>query len=360
MNAFLVGWIAVAFARSPLLPTPAGPIPVDPSQEGPHPWAQTEWWHVHADLVEPSTGENLHLFAAFLVERTANDSVIGVPVSLAMPVFHTAFVRIQGDDGAWEADREAFPDVFAAGFRPSTEAIPLDVHHGDWRLTWERGTAVLSVSAGSQSLELTLTPTRPVTLPGDGGRVELPIGYAHDWMQYERMTATGTWRDHGRERWVEGIGFYKHQWGRLYDPAVAGFEWVSFDLPDGRSFAVAWVDGKGSRGVPGTLAFYSTAAGVTIPVDPAEMTFTPVRTWRSPRSRAVWPVEWYLTAPGIALRVASERDDQELWTFPASIYCGPARISGTVDGAPIDGPAFVEQVGADDARFRFLYRSEAP
>lgn len=360
MSPMLALLLGAAIARSPLTPTPEGPISADASEQGPHPWAQTEWWHVHADLIERATGAELHVFAAFLVERTANDRVAGIPVSALLPRFHTAYVRLATDDRAWDADREGFPDGFVAGFRPATAEIPLDVHHGDWRLTWEHGTAVLSVSAGPERVAITLTPTRGPTLPGDGGRVELPVGHAHDWMQYERMAVTGTWREHGRERRVEGTGFYKHQWGRLYDPAVSGFEWASFDLADGRSLAVAWVDGGGSRGVPGSLAFWSTPDGATIPIDPAEVTFAQVRSRHSRRSGASWPVAWDLTAPGIALRVTSLRDDQELWTFPAAIYAGPALFSGTVDGASVDGLAFVEQVGAQAPRFRFLYRSEAP
>lgn len=327
-----------------------------PDDDGPHPSAQTEWWHVHAELTDVATGEPLRLFTGFVVERTDLDRVAFVPVPAGVNPFHAAYVRMARGSRAWVEDRENFPDVFTAGFRGDG----LDVHHGDWRLRREGEALVLAVGAGSARTELTLTTTRPATRPGADGRVEMPKGAAHLWVQEERMKVTGRWSEGGRTRWVEGTGFAKHQWGRIYTPALDGFQWISADLPDGRSLSVAWLRDDQEVGVAGSMAWLSGPDGTRADLDPSTLTVTPTRTWRSPRSGARWPVAWTVRGDGLDLTINAEKDAQELWVFPASIWAGPTRVTGTVDGAPVDVTGFAEQAGAQMPALRGLFYSAPP
>lgn len=352
----MIPLLLLACAVHDLRAVPPGATPVLPDDHGPHDDAQTEWWHVHAELVDVATGEPLRLFAAFVAERTDLDRALFLPVPLAVNPFHTAYVRLANAERAWVADRESFPDFFSAGF--SGEG--LDLHHGDWRIRHEGGAVVLRVGAGPASTELTLTPTRAPALPGEGGRVKLRPGGAHLWVQEERMAVRGRWVEGGRVRWVEGTAFYKHQWGRLYDPDVDGFEWISADLPDGRSLSVAWLMEDGMRGARGSSAWLSAPDGTRQDLDPAALRVVPTRTWRSARSGATWPVAWTVRGEGLDLAVEAETPAQELWVFPAAIWAGPARVTGTVDGAAVDLVGFAEQVGADAPALRALYRSDPP
>lgn len=325
-----------------------------PGDHAPHPEAQTEWWHVHADLADVATGEPVHLFAAFVVERTDRDRAAGIPVSLAVNPFHVAYVQVQTRDHTWTADRANFPDLLAARF----VGDGLDLRHGRWRIAWEAGALVLEVGAGRHRMALTLVPTRPATRPGEGGRVELPPGSAHLWAQMEGMAVRGRWRDGRHTRWVEGSGFFKHQWGRIIDPDLDGFEWMSMDLDDGTSLSVAWVREGVSWGATGSTAWVSTGDGgtVALPVDAV----TPTRWWRSARSGTRWPVAWEVTGPELDLEVVAAREDQELWVFPTSVYAGPARATGTFAGGTVDVPAFVEQAGVRSTPLRVFLQSRPP
>ena len=217
---------------------------------------------------------------------------------------------------------------------------------------------MLSVDLGRHALDLVLDPTRPATRPGDAGRVELVPGSAHLWVQEEQLAARGRWRDGRETRWVEGVGFYKHQWGRLYDPELDGFTWISMDLDAATSLSVAWLHDDGLRGVPGSMAWLSTEEGpVPLPVEALRL--TPERVWRG-RTGASWPVAWLLEGPGIELRVEALADDQELRVAPAPLHVGPARARGELFGRPVDGVAFLEQAGARVPPTRALYRSDAP
>jgi predicted secreted hydrolase len=327
-----------------------------PRDHAPHAHAQTEWWHVHADLEDVQTGEPVHLFAAFLVERTDLDRVGPLPVSPFANPFHVAYVKIQTRDKTWVADRENFPDLIAARF----VGDGLDLRHGDWRIAYENGALTLNVGAGRHAMELKLDPTGAAILPGEGGLVELRPGARHMWVQHEGMKVEGKWRDGRETRWVQGTGFLKHQWGRLYDDNVDGFQWFSLDLPDGGGLSIAWLAEDGMHGVEGSRAMISTDDGKVVDIPVTQLKVTPTRTWKSRRSKNPWPVAWHIEGAGIDLDFETGRDDQELWVFPAALYAGPARAKGTVLGEEIDTKAFVEQVGAKQPFWRFLMHSRAP
>ncbi len=346
----------VACAVHDLRAIPVGAT-VGPHDDGPHDSAQTEWWHVHAELTDVETGEPLHLFAGFVVQRTDLDRVGFVPVPLGINPFHAAYVRLASEEEAWVADRENFPDFFAAGFLAEDE---LDLYHGDWRIRREGESVVLRVNAGPVKADLRLDPTRAATLPGEGGLVEMPPGSRHLWKQEEAMAVSGRWKKGRETRWVEGEGFVKHQWGRMYDPDLDGFEWLSANLPGGRSLSVGWLVGDGMTGLPGSRAWISEADGTRTELDPATVKLSRQDTWESRRSGASWPVAWTLQAEDIDLRFDAVRDDAELWVFPVAIWAGPARVTGTVDGQPVDVLGFAEQVGPDRPEFRALFHSDPP
>jgi predicted secreted hydrolase len=323
---------------------------------GPHDFAQTEWWHVHADLVEPGTGEAVHVFAAFVVQRTDLDRVVGLPAWLGGNPVHAAYVKVQTRDRKWTADRSNIPDHPMARF----VGDGLDLRHSGWRVAWEGQTLVLKVGAGRHRLELRLDPVGEPVLPGDEGLVELVPGARHRWVQHSGMQVRGRWKDGGRTRWLEGTGFYKHQWGRLYDPQLDGFEWIDLPLDDQRHLVVAWLLDDGMRGVPGSMAFIADREGRRVDLPVEQLRLTPLGHWRSLRSGAHWTTGWRIEGAGLDLTVATDRDDQEVYGFPAAVYAGPAHARGSFMGRPVDSQAFVEQVGAHMPRARVLYASRVP
>lgn len=328
-------------------------LPID---HAPHPTAQTEWWHLHAEMADVATGEPLHLFAAFIVERTQLDRALIVPVAPFVNPFHTAMLKLQTAEDTLVAHQVAFPDRFAARFKGEG----LDLRHGRWRIAAEEGTILFRGRAGGRAVDLRLTPTRPAAYPGDNGRVELRPGSAHLWTQMEQMAVQGRWQEGKHTRWVEGTGFFKHQWGRLYDEGFDGFQWFSADLPDGNSMSVAWIVEEGMSGVPGSLAFLSLPDGALQELPIAQMRVTPTNFWHSRRSGARWPTAWTIGGPEVELTVEALRENQELWVFPTSIYAGPAHMQGRAFGQDIDQVCFIEQVGARAPLLRPLLKSRPP
>jgi len=335
-----------------------GPPIAFPADQAQHPWAQTEWWHLHASLVDSRSGEPVEVFAGFIVQRTERDRAVGIPAHWFVDPLHVAYVRIQGDHTR-ETDRVGFPDLFTARF----VGDGLDLRHGDWRLAWDQGAWVLRASAGRETMELRFEPTAPAVLPGDGGLVQLePGGGWHHWAQHEDLRVSGRWSQGGETRWVEGTGFCKHQWGFIYSERYEGFEWFTVDLPataqhPERSLSILWMLDGTHRGAPGSLAWFSDRQGGVraLPID--DLHITPLERWRSPRTRASWPVRWHIQGAGLDLVIEAADPSQELWVFPVPIHIGAARAVGTVQGQAIDLPAFAEQAGERIPPFRWLVRS---
>ncbi len=340
--------------RSPL----AGPPISMPADQAPHPWAQTEWWHLHADLVDAESGESLEVFAGFIVQRTRRDRVVGVPVGWLVGPLHVAWVRIRGERSL-EADRVGFPDRFTARF----VGDGLDLRHGDWSLAWDQGAWLLEVGAGRERVSLRFVPTAPAVMPGDGGLVELePGGGHHHWAQHEALDVQGRWQRGRETRWVHGTGFCKHQWGFIYSERYEGFEWFTVDLPatettPERSLSILWMLDDAQRGAPGSRAWIADRDGRVEPLPVEELHITALERWHSRRTGAWWPVRWQVEGAGLDLVIETEERDQELWVFPVPAHLGPARAVGTVQGQRIDLPAFAEQAGERIPPFRWAVRS---
>jgi hypothetical protein len=114
------------------------------------------------------------------------------------------------------------------------------------------------------------------------------------------------------------------------------------------------------RGVPGSMAFIADREGRRVDLPVEQLRVTTVDQWHSRRSGADWSTGWRIEGAGLELTVATERQDQEVFGFPAAVYAGPARATGSFMGRPIDSQAFVEQVGGHMPKLRFLYASRTP
>jgi len=104
------------------------------------------------------------------------------------------------------------------------------------------------------------------------------------------------------------------------------------------------------RRVLGTLlATLTLALGVAVPLmEPAEVTFVPGRTWRSPRTDVVYPVALKVRAGWRELEIEPLMDDQEL---DSSLSTGVIYWEGAVRaklGGETVGRGYLELTGYAD------------
>jgi predicted secreted hydrolase len=287
---------------------------VFPADFGAHPDSRTEWWYITGSL---DTGTRTHGFqVTFFRSRTGLAESHPSRFAAKQLVFAHAAVtdmelrRLRHDQR-----------IARAGFGIADSATG-DTHVvlRDWSLR-RSGPANRSEyharaasSTGGFALDLRLAATQAVLLQGDAGlsrKGPLPEQASHYYSQ-PQLAVGGTLTLDGRRTPVSGRAWMDHEWSDAYlAPQARGWDWLGMNLDDGSAlmaFRIRLPDGSalwagGSLRAPGA-ASRSFA--------PDEVTFTPVRRWTSPSSRAVYPVEWRLDTPAGRFRVRALLDDQEL------------------------------------------------
>src|SRR5262249_35010006 len=87
------------------------------------------------------------------------------------------------------------------------------------------------------------------------------------------------------------------------------------------------------------------AGGSTTNLDSTTISRTPIGSWTSPDTGAVYPASWTVTVPGGTLTITPELADQELFIpgIPASSYWeGASTVTGTIDGLAVAGKSYAE------------------
>ena len=119
------------------------------------------------------------------------------------------------------------------------------------------------------------------------------------------------------------------------DKEAVGWDWIGINLADGGALmAFRMRDEAGGKFWAGGA--YRAADGRTRIFEPGEVDFTPLRSWRSSRSDAVYPVAWQITAGNLKIDVAPLMDDQENDTRASTgtIYWEGA-VRALQDGKPV-------------------------
>lgn len=279
--------------------------------------AATEWWYVSGYL--PDSGLAFH-WAQFKVNFR------GLPYHAG----HLALTDLRGDQ--LSLSENSSQDV-------KFGAAPLRVQQGDWSLIEDAG-GRYHLRAGPLDLDLTPLKAPVVHPPGYSGTAEVGRLY---YQSVTRLAASGTVRVGGQAREARGVVWLDHQWGDQQAGRQVLWDWFGLHLSDGSDlmlYRVRRADGQivqvlGSRVDPAGVAHAVT-----------DLVMEPGRVWLSPSGRR-YALDWQVRAPGLDLRLAAVRDEQELLTKTTSIayWEGPVRGEGTLNGAAVSAEGMGEFVG---------------
>jgi len=292
---------------------------VFPRDFGAHPTFRTEWWYVTGWLRDATQriGFQLTFFRARTAHAEANPSRFA-PRQLL--VAHAA-LAIPGRGRLRHAQRAA-----RAGFGlAEASAADTDVHIDNWSL--RRGADdryQARIPTPEFTLDLAFTPPGPPLPQGDGGysrKGPLPEQASHYYSR-PQLALAGSLRIAGNgadapARAVDGVAWLDHEWSsELLAADAVGWDWIGLNFDDGSAlmafrirradnstlFAHArWIGAAELRGAPAGPA----------PTTP-EVLFEPLRSWRSPRSGATYPVAMRVRSGGRSLELQPLFDDQEL------------------------------------------------
>jgi predicted secreted hydrolase len=201
----------------------------------------------------------------------------------------------------------------------------------------------LHIELDGYELDLRFTSTKPPTM-GFGGDGYLNA-YCNTAYVYSRprMRIRGTLRQDGRSVPVRGTGMFDHNWGFGPGQEIAGWDWLNFELDDGRdiSIATATVPKNGELASVHTGSI-SDARGRVTTLHRGDFSLTPTRYWRRDETCS-YPVEWDVRVKGLRLHVRALLDANEvrtpempqnyaLWPGWPLLWDGPTVISGDATG----------------------------
>jgi predicted secreted hydrolase len=312
------------------VPTPPSYPPVTlPKDEAPH-QDLTEWWYYTGHL-EATDGRKWGFeLVIFQVLRGALE-----------PYYLSHFAVTDRRRRTFRFDERT-----VQGVQPQpSEGFALSV--GDWSMQGLRGRDRLAARMSEYAVDLQLSTDRPAVLH-DGGLVT--FGAAGDSYYYSRtrMEIRGEIDDHGERIAVTGLAWCDRQWGNFL-VLGGGWDWFSIQLDDGSDVMLNLIRDAGgtTRLAYGT---YVEPGGAFRHLEGNQFEVSPTGQWTSPRTGVRYPMGWraQLLDPALDLLIQPVLEDQELDTrrSTGTIYWeGDNDVSGTRDGRPIAGQAYVELTG---------------
>lgn len=340
----LVSCFAAAYAAPPRFAavTPGKSISL-PQDFGAHPEFRTEWWYATGWLETPDQkplGFQITFFRSATEHDPANPSrfapkqLIIAHAALSDP----AAGKLQHDQ---KIAREGFGLAYA---RQGNTEVALD----DWHLVRAAdGRYQASIKARDFTLNLTLTPTQAPMLQGAAGfsRKGPNPEQASYYYSEPQLRVSGSVTRNGKAAAISGQAWLDHEWSSsVLDAEASGWDWAGVNLADGSALMAFQIRSK--RG--GRLwahAALRDAAGRITQFAPDEVRFEALRTWRSPRTNAVYPVETRIRTGATLWELKPLQDDQELDSRQSTgaVYWEGA-VSVTRDGKPA-GHGYLEMTG---------------
>lgn len=314
-----------------------------PRDFGAHPDFRTEWWYATGWLQTPE-GKPLGFQVTFFRSATEHDRAN--PSRFAPKQLIVAHAALSDPAiGKLQHDQKIARAGF--GLAQASEATT-DVKLGSWTMKREAdGSYRVHLPARDFTFALTLTPTQPVLLQGENGysRKGPKAEQASYYYSEPHLKVSGTITRGGKPMVVSGSAWLDHEWSStVLDPRAVGWDWVGVNLDDGTAlmaFRIRTADG-------GTLwqhAMLRDRSGRQRRFGNDEVRFSPLRQWRSPHTRASYPVELELDVGGQRWRLRPLQDDQELDSRQST---GAVYWEGAVtlerDGQPV-GRGYLEMTG---------------
>lgn len=309
--------ILVALSATSALAAPPQFAPVTPDRSisfprdfGAHPDFRTEWWYATGWLETPD-GKPLGFQITFFRSATEHDRAN--PSRFAPRQLIIAHAAISDPaTGKLVHDEKTAREGFGLAYAKENNT---DIKLDDWRLVRDvEGRYQVSIPARDFTLTLSLTPTQAPMLQGEKGfsRKGPKPEQASYYYSEPHLQVTGTIVRNGKSMQVGGTAWLDHEWSTsVLDPQAVGWDWVGINLHDGSALMAFQIRSKTGDKVWAHAALRDPSGRVTH-FSPQEVRFAPERHWRSPRTRASYPVETRLRTGDIEWHIIPLQDDQEL------------------------------------------------
>lgn len=310
--------------------TPADSTPIAkaislPADEAPH-QTPIEWWYYTGVLKGPA-GETYGF--EYVIFQAYAFNVTGY-------MTHYAITDLQKGEFSLASDQYV-------GAQSSTKP-GFDLKVGSWTMSGHAGQDQLFAEMPGYAIDLSLVATKPVVFQYGTGSMTVGSENPFYYYSYTRMDVSGTLTLDDGPMAVTGEAWMDHQWGDV-GTDYKGWDWYSLRLDDKTDVMLFVVRKDGKPGFVGGT--YIDDKGVSTELKESDFVITSTGSWHSSRTNATYPLGWTISIPSLDLAVTVDPlvQDQEFYhsILGSPIYWeGLCSITGTRDGKPIGGDAYVE------------------
>lgn len=282
-----------------------------PRDRGAHPAFRTEWWYITGQLASQAAGPPQFGFQlTFFRSRVDGTQSMASNFAARQLIFaHAAVTDVLGKR-LWHDQR-----IARAGFGiASASEQDMAVKLRDWSLKADGARYTAELPATDFALSLQFQETQNVLLQGQQGlsRKGPEERQASYYYSQPQLATSGSLRVKENSFAVTGKAWLDHEWSdELLHPSAVGWDWIGMNLDDGSAFTAFRLRDK-DGGAVWTGGSFRSPAGELRTFSQGEVTFTPVRSWKSPLTQTTYPVEWVVRTPAETYTVKAVIDNQEL------------------------------------------------
>ena len=315
------------------IPRP-NPSFVFPRDHGSHPEFRTEWWYVTGHL-DAANGRRFGFQVTFFRQASAAHEQLFLAHAALLDADHQRFISEE------RLNRE--------GWDAESSRTTLDVHNGNWSLGLNGGLHLAASIRTEAKIRLTMKVAKPLVVFGKDGvsiKGRSPEASSH-YLTFPRLACEGTVNAGDGDTPVTGMAWMDHEFSSSQlDQEQSGWDWACLQLNEGREIMVYRMRLRnGSADPAGTTLARISKDGVVHSVDTAGFTWTPGRTWKSPKTGAVYPVEAVIRGGGEEYRLRPLIDAQELDGAVSGLPYWEGACDVLDGGGKVVGRAFLELAG---------------
>ena len=235
-----------------------------------------------------------------------------------------------------------------------------DAGFGDGkRLTWidswdlrmnADGSFDLAAEATDAAIQLHLVAQKSPVIHGSGGisRKAEGSGHASHYYSITRLETSGHVRSKTEIFAVSGASWFDHEWAtNQLAPGQAGWNWISAQFEDGTDLMLYQM--RLTNGIidPISSGTFVRADGTSVSLTSADFQMTPESFWKSPGTKANYPIGWRVAVSKeqLEFRIEPVLANQEFVFGPLIYWEGAFDLIGTRAGEPIRGRGYLELTG---------------
>jgi predicted secreted hydrolase len=329
---------------------------VFPEDHGSHPGYRTEWWYYTGNL----EAENSNRYGFQLTFFRSQINAPGDEKRWPQPhsawrtrqiyLGHAAITDILKNRHL-QSELMARETLKMAGVIPKTTGTLVFIK--DWSANIGADRHLLKAVTDAFSYELTLKPAKPPVLHGQAGysRKGSTPERASCYYSLTRLKTDGVLTVGGRKTAVRGFSWMDHEFSTApLEPGIIGWDWFSLQLSDQTEIMLYLMRNEQGRFSQAASGTFIDVSGRSRPLTKDDFRVDVLDTWKSPHSRAVYPVRWRLTVFPLAIQLTAKANipDQEMQTQATTgvtYWEGSISIKGSVGKYPVKGSGYAELTG---------------